>query len=45
MTTSNVLRTSMTDTTFVTIRLASHEDIRNWSFGEVRKPETIGPIR
>jgi hypothetical protein len=29
------------DTAVVTIRLASHEDIRSWSFGEVRKPETI----
>ena len=25
----------------VTIRLASPEDIRSWSFGEVKKPETI----
>ena len=25
----------------VTIRLASPEDIRDWSFGEVKKPETI----
>ena len=25
----------------VTIRLASPEDIRTWSFGEVKKPETI----
>jgi DNA-directed RNA polymerase subunit beta' len=25
----------------VTIRLASPEDIRAWSFGEVKKPETI----
>ncbi|MHC4662585.1 MAG: DNA-directed RNA polymerase subunit beta' [Planctomycetota bacterium] len=25
----------------VTIRLASPQDIRNWSYGEVRKPETI----
>ena len=41
MTSTNVLRTSPTDTSYVTIRLASHEDIRNWSFGEVRKPETI----
>jgi len=34
-------RISPTDNPFVTIRLASHEDIRGWSFGEVRKPETI----
>ncbi|MCI0588693.1 MAG: DNA-directed RNA polymerase subunit beta' [Planctomycetes bacterium] len=27
--------------TAVTIRLASPEDIRSWSFGEVKKPETI----
>ena len=25
----------------VSIRLASPTDIRNWSYGEVRKPETI----
>ena len=25
----------------VTIALASPEDIRSWSFGEVKKPETI----
>ncbi|MCA8980819.1 MAG: hypothetical protein KDC14_12395, partial [Planctomycetes bacterium] len=25
----------------VTISLASPEDIRSWSFGEVKKPETI----
>ena len=25
----------------VTIRLASPEDIRGWSYGEVKKPETI----
>jgi len=30
-----------TDGVYVSIRLASHEDIRSWSFGEVRKPETI----
>ncbi|MCB9897127.1 MAG: DNA-directed RNA polymerase subunit beta' [Planctomycetes bacterium] len=35
------LRINPTDNPFVTIRLASHEDIRSWSFGEVRKPETI----
>ena len=29
------------DITDVSIRLASPTDIRNWSFGEVRKPETI----
>jgi len=29
------------DYAFVTIRLASPEDIRGWSFGEVKKPETI----
>jgi DNA-directed RNA polymerase subunit beta' len=34
-------RTNVMDTAVVTIRLASHEDIRSWSFGEVRKPETI----
>ena len=34
-------RQNPTDNSFVTIRLASHEDIRSWSFGEVRKPETI----
>jgi DNA-directed RNA polymerase subunit beta' len=34
-------RSNPTDNPFVTIRLASHEDIRSWSFGEVRKPETI----
>ncbi|HZL99268.1 MAG TPA: DNA-directed RNA polymerase subunit beta', partial [Planctomycetota bacterium] len=34
-------RTNVLDTAVVTIRLASHEDIRGWSFGEVRKPETI----
>ncbi len=37
----NTLRTNPTDNPYVTIRLASHEDIRSWSFGEVRKPETI----
>jgi len=37
----NPLRMNPTDNPFVTIRLASHEDIRSWSFGEVRKPETI----
>ncbi len=37
----NSLRTNPTDNPYVTIRLASHEDIRGWSFGEVRKPETI----
>ncbi len=41
MTNSNILRTHVSETAFVTIRLASHEDIRSWSFGEVRKPETI----
>ena len=35
------LRINPTDNPFVTIRLASHEDIRSWSYGEVRKPETI----
>jgi DNA-directed RNA polymerase subunit beta' len=25
----------------VTVKLASPEDIRSWSFGEVKKPETI----
>jgi DNA-directed RNA polymerase subunit beta' len=25
----------------ISIRLASPEDIRSWSFGEVKKPETI----
>ncbi|HYC77233.1 MAG TPA: DNA-directed RNA polymerase subunit beta' [Planctomycetota bacterium] len=29
------------DITAVSIRLASPTDIRNWSYGEVRKPETI----
>ncbi|MHC4942977.1 MAG: DNA-directed RNA polymerase subunit beta' [Planctomycetota bacterium] len=29
------------DYSWVTIRLASPEDIRGWSFGEVKKPETI----
>ncbi|MBU0755303.1 MAG: hypothetical protein KJ645_09195, partial [Planctomycetes bacterium] len=29
------------DYAWVTIRLASPEDIRGWSFGEVKKPETI----
>jgi DNA-directed RNA polymerase subunit beta' len=29
------------DSAYVTIRLASPEDIRGWSFGEVKKPETI----
>ena len=37
----NPLRMNPTDNPYVTIRLASHEDIRSWSFGEVRKPETI----
>ncbi|GJM22203.1 MAG: DNA-directed RNA polymerase subunit beta' [Planctomycetota bacterium] len=38
---ANPLRMNPTDNPYVTIRLASHEDIRSWSFGEVRKPETI----
>ena len=29
----------------VKISLASPNDIRSWSFGEVRKPETIKPSR
>ncbi|MCZ6508337.1 MAG: hypothetical protein O7A04_09870 [Acidobacteria bacterium] len=29
------------DYSAVTIRLASPEDIRSWSYGEVKKPETI----
>jgi DNA-directed RNA polymerase subunit beta' len=41
MTHSNMHRTTVSETAYVTIRLASHEDIRSWSFGEVRKPETI----
>jgi DNA-directed RNA polymerase subunit beta' len=41
MTGMNALRTNVMETAYVTIRLASHEDIRSWSFGEVRKPETI----
>ncbi len=43
MTTSQpaLMRTRAVETAYVTIRLASHEDIRGWSFGEVRKPETI----
>ena len=32
---------SASDYSAVTIRLASPEDIRAWSSGEVRKPETI----
>ncbi len=32
---------SAEESAFVTIRLASPEDIRGWSFGEVKKPETI----
>ncbi len=36
-----LMRTRAVETAYVTIRLASHEDIRSWSFGEVRKPETI----
>ncbi|RKY22699.1 MAG: DNA-directed RNA polymerase subunit beta' [Planctomycetota bacterium] len=39
--TSSPFRSNATGNPFVTIRLASHEDIRSWSFGEVRKPETI----
>jgi DNA-directed RNA polymerase subunit beta' len=39
--TINPHRIKPTDNPFITIRLASHEDIRSWSFGEVRKPETI----
>jgi len=31
----------LNDYAYVTIRLASPEDIRGWSFGEVKKPETI----
>ncbi|MGQ0552174.1 MAG: DNA-directed RNA polymerase subunit beta' [Planctomycetota bacterium] len=41
MTQTSLLRSHVAETAFVSIRLASHEDIRNWSFGEVRKPETI----
>ncbi len=41
MTQTMMLRAAATETAFVSIRLASHEDIRSWSFGEVRKPETI----
>jgi DNA-directed RNA polymerase subunit beta' len=41
MTQTMMLRAAVTETAFVSIRLASHEDIRSWSFGEVRKPETI----
>ena len=36
-----MFRSRGVETAYVTIRLASHEDIRSWSFGEVRKPETI----
>jgi len=36
-------RTNVMDTAVVTIRLASHEDIRGWSFGEVRKPIIVVP--
>ncbi len=38
---TTLMRTRAVETAYVTIRLASHEDIRSWSFGEVRKPETI----
>ena len=38
---NTMIRTRGVETAYVTIRLASHEDIRSWSFGEVRKPETI----
>jgi len=32
---------SAPDITGVSIKLASHETVRNWSYGEVTKPETI----
>ncbi|MBI3818370.1 MAG: DNA-directed RNA polymerase subunit beta' [Planctomycetes bacterium] len=37
----NINYDRINDFASVTIRLASPEDIRSWSFGEVKKPETI----
>jgi DNA-directed RNA polymerase beta' subunit len=40
-TVANVLDQNQDDFSSVSIQLASPEDIRGWSYGEVKKPETI----
>ena len=37
----NMLKKSQQDFNFLKISIASPDEIRSWSFGEVRKPETI----
>ena len=38
---ADTIYTRVNDYGSVTINLASPEDIRSWSYGEVKKPETI----
>ena len=41
MSTGEMQYERVNDYSSISIRLASPQDIRGWSFGEVKKPETI----